>query len=181
MKKQTAKKVLIWTVLALCLSFAHAGLAEVNVNIGIGVPAVVIPAPPAVVLIPSTYVYFVPDVGVDIFFYHGYWYRPHHGHYYRATSYNGPWVTLAPKAVPKAIMYVPSDFRRVPPGHQRIQHAELVKNWETWEKEKHWDKQASAKNTKEGSGGKSGGNEGKSGGKGEQTQGKGGGKGKNKD
>jgi hypothetical protein len=171
MKKPSAKLILVWTILGLSMGFAEPGLAEVNVNIGIGVPPVVIPAPPAVVLIPATYVYFVPDISADIFFYHGYWYRPHHGDYYRATSYNGPWVTLAHSAVPKAIMYVPADFRRVPPGHQKIQHADLMKHWDTWEKEKHWDKQASAQKSKEGNGG----------GKGDHKQGKGGGKGKNKD
>jgi hypothetical protein len=173
MKKQSAKIILVGTILAVCMGFADPGLAEVNVNIGIGVPlpSVVIPAPPAVVFIPATYVYFVPDIGADIFFYHGYWYRPHHGHYYRATSYNGPWVTLAPSAVPRAIMYVPADFRGVPPGHQRIQHRDLMKNWDTWEKEKHWNKQAQAQKSKESNGG----------GKGDHKQGKGGGKGKNKD
>jgi len=173
MKKPSAKILLIGAILAMLMGYANGGFAEVNVNIGIGVPlpSVVISAPPSVVLIPSTYVYFVPDLGVDIFFYHGHWYRPHHGHYYRATSYNGPWVTLAPKAVPKAIMYVPGDFRRVPPGHQRIHHGDLMKNWDVWEKEKHWDKQASAHKAKEGNGG----------GKSEHKQGKGGGKGKHKD
>jgi hypothetical protein len=108
---------------------------------------------------------------VDIFFYHGHWYRPHHGAYYRATSYNGPWISIAHSAVPRAVMYVPSDYRRVPPGHQRIHHGELMKNWETWEKDKHWDKQANVRQAKEGNGG----------GKGDHKQGKGGGKGKNKD
>jgi len=122
-------------------------------------------------LIPATYVYFVPDVEVDILFYHGYWYRPHHGHYYRATSYNGPWVTIAPSSLPRAISHVPSDFRHVPPGHERIPHGELKKNWKTWEKEKHWDNQGHAREAKEGNGG----------GKGDNKQGKGGGKGKHKD
>jgi hypothetical protein len=173
MKKQSAKIILIGTILAALIGYANGGLAEVNVNIGIGVPlpSVVISAPPAVVLIPATYVYFVPDVSADVFFYHGHWYRPHHGHYYRAASYNGPWVSIVPSAVPKAIRYVPSDFRRVPPGHKCIHHGELMKNWDTWEKKKHWDKQANARQAKEGNGG----------GKGDHKQGKGGGKGKNKD
>ena len=171
MNKRSARTILIGTILAVLIGYTDAGLAEVNVNIGIDVPlpSVVIPAPPAVVLIPATYVYFVPDVSVDIFFYHGYWYRPHHGHYYRATSYNGPWVTIAPRAVPRTIMYVPADFRGVPPGHQRIQHRDLMKNWDTWEKEKHWDRQAQKSN------------EGNGGGKGHHKQGKGAGKGKDND
>jgi hypothetical protein len=171
MVKRSRKTVLIVVFLAAFIGYAVTAYAEVNVNIGIGLPPVVIPAPPPVVLVPSTYVYFVPDVSVDIFFYHGYWYRPHHGHYYRATSYNGPWVTLAPHAVPRSIKYVPADFRRVPPGHQRIHHRELMKNWETWEKEKHWDKQGNVKHVNVDSGG----------GKSDHKPGKGGGKGKHKD
>jgi len=38
MKKPSAKIILIWTILALSMGFADPGLAEVNVNIGIGVP-----------------------------------------------------------------------------------------------------------------------------------------------
>jgi hypothetical protein len=173
MKKHSAKTIFFALILAMLLIHSDTGLAEVNVNIGIGVPLppVVIPAPPSVVLIPATYVYYVPEVSVDILFYHGYWYRPHHGHYYRATSYNGPWVVVAPSAVPRAVVHVPSDFRRIPPGHQRISHAELTRNWKTWEKEKHWDKQADMRQAKEGNGG----------GKGDHKQGKGGGKGKHKE
>jgi hypothetical protein len=173
MRKRSAKIILVGLIVTVLMGYSDRGFAEVNVNIGIGVPLppLVIPAPPPVLLIPSTYVYFVPDAGVDIFFYHGHWYRPHHGHYYRATSYNGPWVTIAPSAVPKSVLYVPKDFRHVPPGHQRIHHGDLMKNWETWEKEKHWDKQPQVKHAKQDNGG----------GKGDHKQGKGGGKGKNKD
>jgi hypothetical protein len=173
MKKRSLKLILIGAIFAVLMGYSDGSLAEVNVNIGIGVPlpSLVIPAPPAVVLIPATYVYFVPDVSVDILFYHGHWYRPHHGHYYRATSYNGPWVSIAPSSVPRAVLHVPSDFRRVPPGHQRIPHGELTNNWETWEKEKHWDKQAHVHQTKAVSGG----------GKGDNKQAKGGGKRKHKD
>lgn len=172
MKKRAPRIIIIGTILAALILCAEVGLAEVNVNIGIGVPlpSVVIPAPPPVLLIPSTYVYYVPDVDVDIFFYHGHWYRPHHGHYYRATSYNGPWVSIAYSSVPRPVMYVPSSFRRVPPGHDRIHHGDLMKNWDRWEKEKHWDKQASAYHPQEGDGG----------GKGDHNHGRGG-KGKNKD
>jgi hypothetical protein len=173
MKIESARTMFIAVMLAASIGYADLSAAEVSVNIGIGVPlpSVVIPAPPPVVVVPTTYVYFVPDVSVDIFFYHGYWYRPHKGHYYRATSYNGPWVVLAPKAVPGAVMHVPSDFRQVPPGHQRISHAELKKNWQTWEKEKHWDKQVNMQHAKEDKGG----------GRSDHKHGKGGGKGKNKD
>ena len=173
MRQRSTKILLVWTMLVMLMGFSDGGFAQVNVNIGIGVPlpSVVIPSPPPVVLIPATYVYFVPDISVDILFYHGYWYRPHHAHYYRATSYNGPWVSVASSSVPKAVLHVPSDFHRVPPGHQRIPYGELKKNWEIWEKEKYWDKHPHVEQTRAAS----------TGGKGDNKQGKGGGKGKHKD
>jgi len=117
--------------------------AEVNVNIGIKVPPpppLVIPAPPPLFVIPRTYVYFAPKVDVDIFFYRGYWYRPHRGHWYRSVAYNEKWVYIAPKKVPVALVNLPPDFRRVPPGHRHISFGEVKKNWKTWEKDKHWEK-----------------------------------------
>jgi hypothetical protein len=126
------------------ICYPKVGNARVDVNIGVNIgpppPPIVIAAPPPVVVIPGTYVYFPPDVRVDIFFYQGYWYRPHHGHWYRSAVYNGKWVYVQPARVPHALVRVPPDFRRVPPGHQRIKYVEVKKNWRTWEKQKHWDK-----------------------------------------
>ena len=88
-----------------------------------------------------------------------------------AQATTGHPVSIPSGSVPRVVLHVPSDFRRVPPGHQRISHEELNRNWETWEKEKHWDKQAHVQQTKAVSGG----------GKGDNQQGKGRGKGKHKD
>jgi hypothetical protein len=97
-------------------------------------------APPSVVPIPGTYVYFVPDIGVDILFYHGYWYRPHAGHWYRAAAYNGPWVYIVPQTVPAVIIGLPPNYRRgIPPGYRPVRYVELRRNWERWERERHWD------------------------------------------
>jgi hypothetical protein len=103
-------------------------------------PPFVFPASPSVFLIPNTYVYFVPDIGPEIFFYHGYWYRPHKGYWYRATVYNGPWVYIAPARVPVVFLNLPPNFRTVPPGHKHITHGELKKNWRYWERERYWDR-----------------------------------------
>ena len=121
----------------------RTGFAEVNVKVAINVPPpppFVIPAPPPMFVIPRTYVYFAPDVDVDIFFYQGYWYRPHHGHWYRSRSYNGKWVYLSPNKVPRAVINVPPNFRRVPPGYRHIPYGDVHKNWKSWEKQKYWDK-----------------------------------------
>ena len=119
--------------------------AEVNIHVGINVPPpppLTIHAPPPVVVVPRTYVYYAPDVSADIFFYGGYWYRPHEGHWYRAATYNGRWVYLAPKHVPVAVLHLPPDHRHQPPGHRHkyISHGDLKKNWRRWERGKHWEK-----------------------------------------
>jgi hypothetical protein len=123
--------------------FVVESKAGVSVNVGINVPpppVYAIPAPPPVVVIPGTYVYFAPGFDIDIFFYHGYWYRPHGERWYRAVSYNGPWAFIAPQHVPQAFYNLPPDYRHVPPGHQHIPYGQVKKNWRKWEQDRHWDR-----------------------------------------
>jgi hypothetical protein len=123
--------------------FAGPARAEVNVNIGIGLPPpppLFIPAPPPVIPIPRTYVYFPPSVEIDLFFYGGYWYRPHRDHWFRSHSYNGPWVFVEPRRVPRAVVRVPPGYRHVPPGHRQIPYGQFKKNWQHWERDKYWDR-----------------------------------------
>ncbi len=127
-------------LLELGLFFPATGNAEVNVNINVPLPGLVIPAPPVLIVIPGTYVYYPPEVEVDIFFYHGYWYRPYRGGWYIASGYNGPWRAIGPRRVPPALINLPPAYRRVPPGHERIPYGQVKKNWRTWERERHWDK-----------------------------------------
>ena len=150
MRTRTIIPILVGVISIALMGYAPESPAEVSVSIGIGVPApqVVIPAPPAVVIhapppvvvIPGTYVYFAPDLGVDIFFYHGYWYRPYRGHWYRARGYNGPWDNIEGARVPHVVRDLPRDFHHTIRDHQRIHHVDLQKNWKTWEQKKHWDR-----------------------------------------
>jgi hypothetical protein len=117
--------------------------ADVQVNVGINAgppPAYVVPAPPPVIVIPGTYVYYAPGLAVDILFYRGHWYRPHGGHWYTGRSYNGPWVYVPPARVPRPLVALPHDYRTPPPGHQRIPYGQLKKNWARWERDRHWDR-----------------------------------------
>ena len=139
MKKRLLITIFVGILILISMGYSNRGNAEVNINVGINVPPpppIVIPAPPPVFVIPRTYVYFPPSVEVDIFFYHGYWYRPHRGHWYRSASYNGTWAFIPPERVPTVLIKLPPDFRHVPPGHQHISHGNLKKNWSRWEKEK---------------------------------------------
>jgi hypothetical protein len=145
MRKRAFATIFVGLMLLMSIGYSNRAVAEVKINIGVNIPPpppLVIPAPPPVVVIPNTYVYFPPEVEAEIFFYHGYWYRPYHEHWYRSGSYKGPWVYIVPGKVPRAVLHLPPNYRHVPPGHQhqRISQGQLKKNWKIWEKEKHWDK-----------------------------------------
>ena len=111
----------IGAIFIILTSLAVPSPAEVNINVGIGIPLpppLVIPFPPPMIPIPRTYVYFPPTIDVDILFYGGYWYRPHRDHWFRARSYNGPWVFVEPPRVPRAVISsapgLPADTAGVP-------------------------------------------------------------------
>lgn len=140
MKKKILAAVGIGSVLLMCICFAPAITnAEVNVNVKVALPHLVIPTPPGLVVIPETYVYYPPDVGPDIFFYHGYWYRPYHGRWYRARHYNGPWRFIVIERVPRAVIAVPHGFRHGP-RHAHVPYGQVKKNWRGWERDRHWDR-----------------------------------------
>ena len=137
--------------------------AGVDINVGIGIPPIVVspapapvvvaaePAPyvpppvyevppPAVVVVPGTYVYSVADPRFEIFFYHGSWWRHHNGRWFTAREYNRPWVYVRPERVPVAVVKVPHDYRHRIQGAERIEYRDLRTNWDRWEREKRWDR-----------------------------------------
>jgi hypothetical protein len=121
-----------------CSNRETGAAVQGDVNTGLP-PEYVFPAPPAVVVIPgSYYVYMVPDIKVDIPFYHGYWYRPHAGRWYWARSHNGPWVYLASPSVPRVLIELAPDYRKLLLASHRIPYERLHANWERWERERYW-------------------------------------------
>lgn len=141
------RKILVPAVfLALFLSLPAAAAVNVDVNIGIAVPRLVLKAPPVLIVVPGTYVYAVPDLDADLVFYQGFWYRPFRGRWYRSDDYNGRWVVVAPRFVPAPILKLPPNWKRVPPGHERMPYGHVKKNWKTWEREKRWERRAARKN-----------------------------------
>jgi hypothetical protein len=144
------KKILFRTILlASILLFPVPTMAEVNIGINIPLPPLIVFAsPPEVVVIPETYVYVVPDSDVDIFFYDGWWWRPWEGRWYRSRHYDSGWGYY--RRVPSFYGRVPSSWRNDyrerrwgghPWNHQRIPSHQLQRNWSTWKKNNHWEKQ----------------------------------------
>lgn len=140
------KTKLSWIIAAVAL-FSLSGVlvspADAGVHVGIGInisppPPVVLSAPPEVVYIPGSYVYYAPNAGVDILFYHGFWYRPYGERWFRARDYNGPWAFIDSRRVPGPVLNLPPDYRRLA-VRDRIPYGQLRSNWRHWEKERHWD------------------------------------------
>ena len=145
--------LLAGAAIAAAFGFSEPARAEVSVNINIGPPPIVVAEPPAVVMVPQSQVYFVPDPHVDVFFYGGYWWSPRGEQWYRARAYKGPWGVMEPARVPRAVIYVPRDYRaryererHVPYGQWKKEHGQwdrenrkAHKQWEK-EREKEWKK-----------------------------------------
>ncbi len=131
-------------VISLLLTFSAISSA-IDIDIGGGVeigiggpPRIKLAEPPELVAVPGRYVYFVPDIDVDLFFYHDRWYRPYKGRWYKSANYDGSWEHI--RDVPPALMDLPSDYRTIAPGYSRVPYDELRDNWERWEREKYWDR-----------------------------------------
>ena len=119
-------------------AFLPAGSAAFSTE---HLPTVIITRTPKVVVIPGTrYVYFLPDYDEDILFYHGFWYRPYSGGWFRSKGYNGPWKPV--RKVPGQVLNLPPDFRGDAQAGERISYRELKKHWRQWEKSGYWEESA---------------------------------------
>ena len=144
------KKLFFGTLLlALVIVVPIPTMVRADVNVSIALPPpIVFAAPPALIVLPETYIYVVPDVDADIFFYGGWWWRPWEGHWYRSRYYNSGWGYY--RSVPSFYAETPSGWRNDYREHrwgghqwnyQRIPHQQLQQNWSNWEKSRHWEKQ----------------------------------------
>jgi hypothetical protein len=138
--------LLAGAALAAAVGFSKPALAEVNVNINLGPPPIMVSAPPAVVMIPGSQVHFVPDPNIDVFFYSGYWWSPRGDRWYRARAYNGPWGVMERRRVPNAVLYVPRDYRARYERERPVPYGQWKKERSGWDKEnrkahKGWEKE----------------------------------------
>lgn len=104
-------------LLVAVLAFPASVTAGVRVDIGVALPPLVIMSPPPLIVVPGTRVYYPPAIGVDIFFYNGYWYRPHLGRWFIAGHFNGPWSFIAVESVPVVLLRLPPVRHHVLPDY----------------------------------------------------------------
>jgi len=67
---------------------------------------------PAVMLVPSTKVYYVRDRECDLYRFGRFWYYLEDGLWYRARAWQGPFIHLHSSSVPRSVRTVPLNYRR---------------------------------------------------------------------
>ncbi|MBN1525717.1 MAG: hypothetical protein JW904_14665 [Spirochaetales bacterium] len=103
-------------------------------------PVVVVVDNPELIVIPGTYVYYLSAREDDIFFYHGVWYRPYRNSWYRSDHYRGTWVAIDSHSVPRAVMYLPSNWKRNHHDAPRVRENDAHSHWHEWERDRYWEK-----------------------------------------
>jgi hypothetical protein len=66
---------------------------------------------PQAVLIPDTRVYYVSDIDADVYRFGDSWYIAENGAWYRASSWQGPYVRIRTNTVPRTIRTIPAAYR----------------------------------------------------------------------
>ncbi len=138
--------LLAGTAIAVAMGFSAPARAEVSVSINLGPPPIVVSAPPEVVVIPGSQVHFVPDPHIDVFFYGGYWWSPRGERWYRARAYNGPWGVIERHRVPRAVIYVPRDYRARYERERHVPYGQWKKDRARWDRQnrkahKRWERE----------------------------------------
>ena len=113
------KTVIVGFLIAGAVLCALPAAAEVNVNVSIGPPPVIFAAPPRVVAIPQTPVYYAPDTSYNVFVYGGRYFSFHEGNWFMAPSHGGPWAFVPVEQVPRPVIGVPVRYYKIPPGHAK--------------------------------------------------------------
>ena len=136
------------TLLA-CLALATLMLSGCVVGVGTTPVSYTSPyAGPSLVVIPGTYVYVAPDIGADIYFHVGYWWRLSDGFWYRSHHYDRGWSRY--RGIPVFYRQIDPGWRtyyaqRKWRGHpwkcERIPAHRVQREWSRWEATRHWEKQ----------------------------------------
>jgi hypothetical protein len=116
MSRTLRRVLMLAAAAALLFSGASATASDVKIHIGLGIPPMVLTAPPQLVVVPGTPVYYAPDVSANLFFYKGRYYTVANGVWAMAPAYTGPWAVIQIGQVPTPVVAVPVEYYKIPPG-----------------------------------------------------------------
>lgn len=136
MKKCFYKIIGLLFLVGAIMPFSGIKEAAAQININIGPPPITVTAPPAVVMVPNSRVYYVPDPDVDVFNYNGYWWAPRGDQWYRSRAYKGPWGVVDQRYVPAPVRQVPKDYRVVYEKEKHIPYGQWKKQGQDQAKKK---------------------------------------------
>lgn len=106
---------IIIALLALSiLPRAHAANVDIDIHLGYPPPpAIIFEREPELIVVPKTRVYYLPSlVDYDLYRYGDWWYVNKGGYWYRANSWQGPFITI--RTAPRVILSLPGTYRRHP-------------------------------------------------------------------
>ncbi|HMK51346.1 MAG TPA: hypothetical protein VK551_02480 [Thermodesulfobacteriota bacterium] len=137
--------VILAIVMAL---FVVPCLAQAQVDIRISIPLpppIVFSAPPAMVVLPETEVYVVPEYDQDLFFYAGWWWRFWLGRWYRSLYYDSGWEFYygVPRWYAGVYPHWRENYHNHMWGGQRwdyhsVPYGDVRTNWKTWHDTGHY-------------------------------------------
>jgi hypothetical protein len=117
MSRRLPRLLMLAAAATMLWSGASAAGPDVTIDIGLGVPPIVLTTPPQLVVVPGTSVYYAPDVSGNLFVYKGRYYTMANGVWLMAPAYHGPWVVIQIGKVPAPVLAVPVEYYKIPPGH----------------------------------------------------------------
>jgi hypothetical protein len=106
-------------------------------------PAPLDVAEPDMVALPSgdAQVYMLSNTA-GVYFYGGYWYRYHHGVWFRARMHNVPWGYIHAALVPGFVIEIPPAYPLyLPAGYYRIPYRDFDSQWRSWDRDRRWQKE----------------------------------------
>lgn len=141
---------LLLTAALLVLVLVVPAPAQIRVDVGINLPA-----PPSLIVVPGTPVYYAPRAPANVFLYGHQYYAFTNGGWYVGPNWNGPWVVVEPAFVPLPVLRVPVRYYPAPPPQWRGWARAAPPRWDahygrSWressserdwrEKEERWDR-----------------------------------------
>jgi hypothetical protein len=106
-----------WDVSSADDNVIYSGRRTTSLSLRIGDrysgPSISFSTEPDMVVVPGTNgLYYVQDSDADLYRYGTTWYMNYNGDWYRSGSYNGPWVFVGYRSVPRDVYTVPTGYRR---------------------------------------------------------------------